>query len=162
VWEVQVLLYLVRVLTYNPDMPYADKNEQREYQRKWMRRRKANWLLDKKCAVCGSRTALEIDHVDPELKISHRVWSWAVKKRDIELAKCQVLCARHHVEKSTAARQHDNHGTHLSRRKHKCKCFSCMSYVRESKRRSRARIAAGIRLGCGYRSDLADRKLIGV
>jgi hypothetical protein len=43
---------------------------------------------------------LELDHVDPALKVSHRVWSWARERREAELAKCQVLCHDCHVAKT--------------------------------------------------------------
>lgn len=43
---------------------------------------------------------LEVDHIDPDQKISHKVWSWAKPRRDAELAKCQVLCNKCHKNKT--------------------------------------------------------------
>jgi hypothetical protein len=140
-------------MSYNPDMPYADPNRQREYARKWKARRRDEWFADKYCAVCGTTSNLELDHIDSASKVSHKIWTWTQSRRDEELAKCQVLCKKHHQEKSAAGRQHTRHGTDLMWRKHGCRCDLCKEYVRQSKRASRARIAARIALGREYRSD---------
>jgi 5-methylcytosine-specific restriction endonuclease McrA len=81
-------------------MPYKDKEAQRAYQREWVRKRRAEWLSDKSCIVCGSTENLHVDHIDPKSKLSHHVWSWSEKRRLAELAKCQVLCAVHHKQKT--------------------------------------------------------------
>lgn len=49
---------------------------------------------------CGSREALEVDHVDASTKVTHRVWSWSASRREGELAKCVVRCAPCHKKKS--------------------------------------------------------------
>lgn len=81
-------------------MGYKDKEEQAEYQRKWIARRRSEFLDGKSCVECGSDSNLEIDHVDPNAKVAHRVWSWAKERRDRELRKCQILCHDCHVEKT--------------------------------------------------------------
>jgi hypothetical protein len=43
---------------------------------------------------------MEVDHIDPALKVSHRVWSWSPPRRAAELAKCRVLCGVCHLAKS--------------------------------------------------------------
>lgn len=82
----------------------------REYQREWKANRRAMYMYDKSCAICDSREDLEIDHIDPLtkhpalIKIGYNgaqsVWSWSQKRRDQELAKCQVLCKEHHKAKT--------------------------------------------------------------
>jgi hypothetical protein len=74
----------------------------REYQARWVAARRAAGveLLGGKCVECGSTEELEFDHVDPVQKISHRIWSWADARRLAELAKCQLLCAGCHLEKT--------------------------------------------------------------
>ena len=58
-----------------------------------MRNRRKEWFdLHGPCEACGSWIGLEVHHVNPETKVSHRVWSWSKKRRDAELAKCVVLC----------------------------------------------------------------------
>ena len=62
-------------------------------------------LLEKlggKCVECGSTEALEFDHIDPALK-SFNISAGYHKPKEIlenELAKCQILCNKCHIEKS--------------------------------------------------------------
>lgn len=76
----------------------------REYDRKWIANRRAEWLRGKVCEWCGTTENLEIDHTDPdtkEIRVSS-LWGMAPDnpKRIAELAKCQVLCSHHHDVKS--------------------------------------------------------------
>lgn len=73
----------------------------RTYQRQWIARRRAAWFaVNGPCVDCGSWERLELDHVDPERKIHHGVWSWSEPRREAELAKCQALCNDCHLEKT--------------------------------------------------------------
>jgi 5-methylcytosine-specific restriction endonuclease McrA len=108
-------------------MPFATKEAQREYARKWVAARRSEYFRDKKCMACGSNFDLELDHIDPSTKISHTVWSWTEQRRHEELAKCQVLCNSCHKDKTKqdiASRA--EHGT-LARYKSQfaCKCDPC-------------------------------------
>lgn len=79
----------------------------REYQRKWIARRRAEWFAaNGPCARCGSWDDLRLDHVDPRQKVEHKVWSWSTTRRDAELAKCQVLCFPCHVVKTNEDGSH--------------------------------------------------------
>lgn len=104
-------------------MPIVDPEKRRAYARAWMRRRRTEWMdANGPCALCGSRERLELDHIDPALKISHNVWSWAKERREAELAKCRVLCRTCH------AKRHKLESTHGSRRMfryHGCRCDVC-------------------------------------
>ena len=87
------------------------------------------------CAICGSRERLEVDHEEPETKVSHRVWSWSQRRRDIELQKCQVLCSRCHKKKTRAWNnakpiQHGTDGAYTRRR---CRCGACREAHRVAK-----------------------------
>jgi hypothetical protein len=71
------------------------------------RRRKAEAIkrLGGKCVVCGSRQRLQFDHVErrsgeDSFVITKRLVSVAESKLDEELAKCQLLCFKHHHEKT--------------------------------------------------------------
>jgi hypothetical protein len=86
-------------------MPYKDPERQRAYQAQWVRARRAEYLADKRCAVCGTTERLEIHHRDPKQKITHRVWSWSDERRAAELAKSVVLCHDHHLEQTRQQRQ---------------------------------------------------------
>lgn len=91
-------------------MPYADPERQREYMREWYARRRAEWFEGKVCVDCGSTDRLELDHVDPATKVSHRIWSWSKARREAELAKCVVRCHDHHRAKTLASDDCRQHG----------------------------------------------------
>ena len=84
-------------------------------------------MADKFCVRCGSTESLEVDHIDPALKVTHSVWSWSIPRRDIELAKCQVLCTVCHKAKTKAQRPIPAHGTvsRYSSKAWKCRCDLC-------------------------------------
>ena len=109
-------------------MPYANKEEQREYQRQWVANKRKKYLamFGGRCAVCRSTLELEFDHCDPNEKISHRIWGWSHERIMGELAKCQLLCKVCHLEKTgldyAAERQH---GTNTMYTRWKCRCQPC-------------------------------------
>jgi hypothetical protein len=83
-------------------MPYKDKNKQSAYQLERQHRIRAAWFrIHGKCVRCGSKENLELDHIDPSKKITHRVWSWAPERRKAELVKCQSLCKICHKKKTS-------------------------------------------------------------
>lgn len=122
----------------------ATPEEQREYQRRWVAKRRADYFADKKCVRCGSTDDLELDHIDPRQKVSHSIWSWSASRRETELAKCQVLCEQCHKEKTlddmpiTQGFVPHQHGT--SKEYHRgCRCNLCRASNTEDKRRWRLR-----------------------
>jgi len=112
----------------------------REYKRNWVAARRAEWMAGKSCVVCGTTQSLEVDHIDPEQKVSHRIWTWAIPRRDAELAKCQILCTEHHKEKTKAQRPIPEHGT-ISRygKHHKCRCDLCRKANADRKKLNEAK-----------------------
>ncbi len=70
------------------------------YHAKWVAKRRAAFFVDKRCVRCGSTKKLELDHVDPETKVSHCIWSWRESRRAEEISKCQVLCNKCHRKKT--------------------------------------------------------------
>ena len=107
-------------------MPCRTKAGQREYQRRWVRQRRARWLMDNGPWVqCGSFRDLQVDHIDPSQKVTHAVWSWSDERRATELAKCQVLCASCHRSKTAAQLSKPvTHGTKAAYAKG-CRCRPC-------------------------------------
>jgi 5-methylcytosine-specific restriction endonuclease McrA len=94
-------------------MPFTDPAALKAYQIRWKKERKDAWFsANGPCKRCGSRKDLELDHLNPAKKVSHRVWSWSKARREVELAKCQVLCGRCHKAKTAAERREKlDHGT---------------------------------------------------
>jgi 5-methylcytosine-specific restriction endonuclease McrA len=120
-------------------MPYKDWEKQKAYQRERAARLRAEWIAaNGPCARCGSDEDPEVDHVDPSTKVTHVVWTWSRVRREAELAKCQVLCRRCHVEKTTAQREPRwQHG--LTGYRYGCKCEVCRQANRESNARRKPR-----------------------
>ncbi len=110
----------------NNNMPYKDKIKQNEFQLNRMRNFRIAWLTSNGlCVKCGSNERLEVDHIDPSTKVSHKVWSWSQEKRNIELAKCQVLCYNCHMAKSIAEKSRPiTHGI-LQGYNRGCRCVLC-------------------------------------
>ena len=118
-------------------MPYANKDEQREYMRNWKAARRSEFFADKKSVDCGSTKNLELDHKDPTTKVDRKIWTWSEARRLAEIAKCQVLCRKCHRKKTNKTVYPDPpHGTttrHDSSR-WKCKCQPCKDAHAEAKR----------------------------
>lgn len=105
--EVRILSRALRAVQTVHDtlisMPYADPNRQREYQRRWMEKRRSDWFAaNGPCADCGSSDDLQLDHLDFRKKVSHRLWSWSATRREEELAKCVARCRPCHQTKTNA------------------------------------------------------------
>jgi len=120
-------------------MPMATIEQQREFQQGWLAKRRAEWFAGKVCAHCGSPDRLELDHIDPLVKISHSVWSWTKVRRDAELAKCQPLCHDCHKVK-TAEFLAPPHGTssRYTSSKWRCRCSQCRAANTSARRTYRA------------------------
>ena len=78
---------------------------------------------------CGEMTRLHFDHIDPLTKdfVIGKMWSRSLSRFWEEVRKCQLLCLRHHHEKTlkdmgrVSAKK--THGTLSSYRY--CKCAKC-------------------------------------
>lgn len=80
-------------------MGHTAETRARAYQK--IKDRKAKWFFENgPCIICDSWENLELDHINPKLKISHNIWSWSEEKRQQELKKCQILCEKCHLEKT--------------------------------------------------------------
>jgi 5-methylcytosine-specific restriction endonuclease McrA len=84
-------------------MPHTPETRARAYEK--MKRLRAEWFAaNGPCKQCASEENLELDHKNPEEKVSHSVWSWEPRRRELELKKCQVLCRNCHRVKTAANR----------------------------------------------------------
>lgn len=82
-------------------------------------------LLGGQCVVCGARSDLHIDHIDPSTKdftISAR-WTAPAEVLLAELAKCQLLCSEHHREKSAREASIEHGATKWGKKG--CSCDTC-------------------------------------
>lgn len=75
------------------------------------------------CKFCGSTKNLEVDHIDRTQKETHAIWGWAKERRDVELAKCQVLCKTCNIKKYHTEMGWPSHGASGYRRG--CRCWQC-------------------------------------
>lgn len=146
-------------------MPMATKEAQREYQREWRAARRAEWFEGKCCVICGSTSKLEIDHKDPKTKIHHQVWSWAKERRDMELAKCQVLCYKCHKNKTKIDRKSMDPQAHLRRvdPPGKAWCCACKKFLptESSFYKNRAK-RRGLENECKACRSLARKRFVNV
>jgi len=102
-------------------MPYKDKKKQSEYQVCRMKRRRTKWLNEHgPCVYCGSKEDLLPHHKNPDLKVSHRIWSWSDERLETELEKCVIVCAPCH----RIYHNPEQHGT-PARYKKSCRCLDC-------------------------------------
>jgi hypothetical protein len=51
---------------------------------------------------------LDVDHVDANSKVTHRIWSWSDSRRAAELAKCVVRCEPCHIAKTVQGHEFSN------------------------------------------------------
>jgi hypothetical protein len=114
-----------------------DREEYNEYQRKYQleryyrRRKEAIEFLGGKCNECGGAEELEFDHIDPatkELPVS-QMWGVSEERFWNEVRKCQLLCKKHHIEKTHTNGDNGKffaqHGSLAMYRHHKCRCDPC-------------------------------------
>ena len=78
----------------------ACTEDRRAYFRKRLADRRAAYFENKVCVDCGSTDRLEVDHVDPSVKVIHRFWSWSPERVQKELDKCVPRCHDCHLLKS--------------------------------------------------------------
>lgn len=120
---------------------YVNREQQREYQRRWVAKRRADYLDGKVCNKCSDAEGpFEVDHIDPSQKVTNSVWSWTQERREAELAKCQVLCRPCHVKKTAEQRNFGKSpcGTLTSYTSYKCRCAECRANWARYERERRA------------------------
>lgn len=124
-------------------MPFKDIEQKRAYQLQWVLNRKMSWIESQggRCVQCGSAERLEVDHIDPSTKVSHRIWNWSDARRLEELAKCQVLCYDCHKAKTRVDLTKPLiHGTSNAFNRKGCRCDECKLWDSEDEKAYRLRV----------------------
>ena len=106
-------------------MPYASKAEQQEYQRRWVAARRSAYFETQACLYCEAVEYLELHHMDPSLKVTHRIWSMSEANRSKELLKCIVLCKTCHQSETNKQRASRQPCGTRAKYKAGCKCSEC-------------------------------------
>lgn len=101
--------------------------KKREYQREWKNKRAAKFKKTLgPCVFCGSLDNIEIHHIDPEKKESHKIWSWAEDRILAELKQCIPMCHDCHTTfHSLLKRKPLKHGTLHGYQTYRCRCDDC-------------------------------------
>lgn len=75
-------------------MGWKDQDKKRVYQRSWVRNRRKYYieLRGGACERCGCTVDLEFHHTNPEIKVTHRIFSYSKEKIEKELSTCILLC----------------------------------------------------------------------
>ncbi len=99
-----------------------------QMRRYYQRRAAAIAQLGGKCSAtgCGATDDLEFDHLDPnqkEFDVSAALATWSEERLQHELAKCRLLCGRHHKQRHGVGRG-QTHGTDSCYRRG-CRCEPC-------------------------------------
>lgn len=103
-------------------MDVAFRNEE-------LQRRRREWIESQggRCVKCGSTRQLEVDHKDRSTKSMDptNIWGLSKEKRELELAKCQVLCWECHYKKTFEEMGYKEHGSDHSYTRKGCRCAEC-------------------------------------
>lgn len=115
------------------------------YQRARRQERRAAYFADKTCVKCGSSRNLVNHHRDARTKGANfnTVWGWSEPRREVELAKCDVLCKGCHSKLHNKKRiKPIVHGTLNAYIHRVCRCDECRgawnAYQRDYGKRRRA------------------------
>lgn len=71
------------------------------------RKKYAHKFLGGACKECGSKSTLEMDHINPKFKKNNvsRMYTYSWAKFSAELRKCQLLCKSCHQAKTSSSDQ---------------------------------------------------------
>lgn len=105
------------------------------------------FLLGGCCNICNTDKNLQFDHINPATKWKpvSELYTHSLPIFLKELAKCQLLCRIHHLEKSRLngelgggqnkiSIENAKHGTSVMYYKFKCKCVKCKEYKKLSRK----------------------------
>lgn len=110
-------------------MDWTNKQQVKEYHKEYYykRRQELTDYLGGSCVICGSSKDLHFDHVDPSKKSFNIKDNLSISNPKVraELDKCQLLCEKHHHEKTSKENEGFTHGTVYAWMKKRCRCDIC-------------------------------------
>lgn len=117
-------------------MSNKDPDINRAYMREYMKRRYHARMAEFRrrlggvCVECGGIEGLEFDHIDRTSKVDviAKLWNKPMPVVEAELKKCQLLCAKCHLEKSQEVGDRPpaaTHGTDAMYTHQGCRCGAC-------------------------------------
>ncbi len=110
---------------------------------RYVKRHREEWVAaNGPCAKCGSSEGLVTAYRDPASanRMASTIWAQSAAVRDIELAKCHVICGQCYLADQAAERRGRGfkHGTQSMYRKHGCRCDECRAWNTARGRKERA------------------------
>lgn len=101
--------------------------DKKEYQRDWVKNRRKKLLTGMgPCVFCGSTEDIEIHHINPDAKESHKIWSWKEERAKAELKQCIPMCKDCHSLFHTFLKMKPiEHGTLHAYQRYGCRCEEC-------------------------------------
>lgn len=107
-------------------MPRPTKALQRAYQRRWMKKRRRQWVASKggACVDCGSKKRICVQFPGGRTMVP---WSFSAPKREAMLKDAFLRC-RKCVDKIAVAnrpKKPPKHGTENTYGRHRCRCDAC-------------------------------------
>lgn len=133
-------------MSIETELHMRDKQQYNLYQREYQRLYQSNLyhkrmniareILGGVCVVCGTRENLEMDHVNSSEKSFGIAQGYSRKDFLEEVAKCQLLCRKHHNLKTIESLDNpqmvsvnkDVHGSGYMYIQKKCRCALCKTW----------------------------------
>ena len=130
-------------MTYSPE-------RMKSYQRKWIAGRKEYYKTKMgPCLFCDTEENIEIHHLDPSRKESHKIFSWREDRIEAELKQCIALCKGCHKKfHDLLKRKPLEHGTLHGYQSYGCRCVECKKarsdYYHRNEKQDGKKISASI------------------
>jgi len=123
-----------------PSDQYNSKKEYLKlYNKNWVKKRRQQFMAEiGECYFCGTDQNIELHHIDPSEKESHKIFSWSDERIQDELKKCIPLCQECHIKFHRILKLKPlEHGTLYAYQRYGCRCELCRNANNEKNRGQR-------------------------